>query len=51
MEALLAHTIEHEWFMKLILNDQLESEFTLNALVRRELWRTVGIYCRRQSGL
>lgn len=28
----LAHTIEHEWFMKLILNDQLESEFTLNAL-------------------
>ena len=28
----LAHTIEHEWFMKLMINDELESEFTLNAL-------------------
>lgn len=28
----LAHTVEHEWFMQLMLNDELESEFTMNAL-------------------
>lgn len=33
----LAHTVEHEWFTKVTLNDQLESEFSLNGLYASNL--------------